>query len=164
MKRVRAENEKSVNEPGKLRLLVLPSATSDTCRRSCSTASTGTPSAARARPTASGNVIRRRLASRIGIRTGSRERSLINSAAWRLPIRSRFPCQSPRRVVDRTRGSSPSCFSRNRSCCVHRRTTIRSDSVPHWQNRGDTAFENHLQMHQQVSSEPPHNPLRTDTK
>ena len=45
--------------------------------------------------------------------------------AWRLPIRIRLPYQSPSFVVDRTLGDRSNCFSRNRSACVHRRTTIR---------------------------------------
>jgi hypothetical protein len=49
----------------------------------------------------------------------------MNSRTWRLPIRMRFPYQSPSFVVDLTSGASSICFSRNRSVCVHRSTTIR---------------------------------------
>ena len=69
-----------------------------------------------------------RFHSRIGITTGSRDRSLMNSRCWRRPIRRMLPYQSPSRVVDSTADKSPTCFSRTSSFCVQRRTTIRTSA------------------------------------
>ena len=81
MKCTRAPKDMSFSVPSKLRFFVLPYAISDIRDRSCSTSAAGTPTAPSNRHTASGNTNRSRCASRIGMRTGSRDRSLMKISA-----------------------------------------------------------------------------------
>ena len=114
--------EKSFSVPNRLRLLVRPNLISDI--RECSSAmcEAGTPTRASIWHTASGNTEGNLLASRIEMRTGRRDRSLMKIRAWRRPIRSVLPYQSPSRVVDSTGGRSSTFFNRARSCRVQRST------------------------------------------
>ena len=114
--------EKTFSVPNRLRLLVRPNIISDI--RECSSAmcEAGTPTRASIWHTASGNTEGNLLASRIEMRTGRRDRSLMKIRAWRRPIRSVLPYQSPSRVVDSTGGRSSTFFNRARSCRVQRST------------------------------------------
>jgi len=121
--------EKSFSVPNRLRLLVRPNLISDI--RECSSAmcEAATPTRVSIWHTTSGNTEGNLFASRIGIRTGRRDRSLMKIRAWRRPIRRVLPYQSPSRVVDSTSVRSSTCFSRARSSRVHR-STITMVSVP----------------------------------
>ena len=121
--------EKSLSVPNRLRLLVRPKLTADIRERSSAMCAAGTPTRASIWHTTSGNTEGNLLASRIGMRIGRRDRSLMKIKAWRRPIRSVLPYQSPRRVVDSTGGRSSTFFSRARSCRVQR-STITLMSVP----------------------------------
>jgi len=125
MRCTRAPKDMSFSVPSKLRFFVLPYAISDIRDRSCSTSSAGTPTAPSTRHTASGKTVGSRFASRIGMRIGSRDRSLTKISACRRPMCRTLPYQSPSRVVDRTDASSSNCFSRRSSRCVQRSTTMR---------------------------------------
>ena len=74
-----AMKAKSFMVPSRLRLRVRPKATFDIRARSSAMAAAGTPTAARTSHTASGNIPVRSRASRIGMTTGRRDRSLMNS-------------------------------------------------------------------------------------
>ena len=97
MKCTRAPKDISFSVPNKLRFFVLSYAISDIRDRSRSTSAAGTPTAPIILHTASGNVDRSRFASRIGMRTGSRDRSLMKISACRRPMCSTLPYQSPSR-------------------------------------------------------------------
>lgn len=114
--------EKSFIVPSRLRLLVRPKPTADIRDRSSAMCAAGTPTRASIWHTTSGNTEGNSVASRIGMRTGRRDRSLMKSRAWRRPMRRVLPYQSPSRVVDSTGDRSSTFFNRARSCRVQRST------------------------------------------
>ena len=79
----RTRNAKSFKVPRRLRFLVRPNAISDIRGRSLATFPAATPTMASISHTATGNAAPSRFASRIGMTTGSWERSPIRSSCWR---------------------------------------------------------------------------------
>src|SRR2546426_11808904 len=86
-------NAKSFKVPSKLRFRVRPNANSDIRIRSSAMSAAATPTMDNLSHTASGNTVPSRFTSRIGMTTGSRDRSLMNNRCWRRPIRRVLPYQ-----------------------------------------------------------------------
>jgi hypothetical protein len=72
-------NAKSFKVPSRLRFLVRPNAISDMRERSSAMSEAARPTLLKTSHTASGNTEANRLPSRIGMTTGSRDRSLMKS-------------------------------------------------------------------------------------
>ena len=135
-------NARSLSDPRTRRLAVFPTAQRCIAPRSALTSSAGTPMALSVSSKASPSRWTRKRPSFAGTTTGSKLRSLTQSATWTLPTRTRLAYQSPRTVSACAGSGSNLAWSLSSSFWVHRRTNTAAGVV--WETASIGAGQRYL--------------------